>query len=183
MKEIASRYGDALFLLALENNKVNEYQSEMKSWEEIFDANKEIYRLLSSSLIDKDERKKAFQKIAKDMDDSILSFFMIIIDNNRVKYIPYIFQAFNSRCNEHKGVKEGIIFSTTHLDKKVISSINEKIGQKENLKVDLRNEIDKSLIGGIKVVIGDHVYDDSLKYHLEQMRSKLLKKEDINDEN
>lgn len=183
MEEIARRYGEALFSLALEKGKVNEYQSETKTWEDIFNENKEIYSLLGSKFLSKDERKEKLKKISKGMNDDILSFFMVVIDNDRVDHMRNIFIAFNSYCNDYKKVKEGIIYSTIHLDKETISKINEKISKLENQNVDLRNVIDKTLIGGIKVVVSDHVYDDSIKFHLEQMKTTLLKKEDITDEN
>ena len=43
-------------------------------------------------------------------------------------------------------------------------------------KVELKNQIDESLIGGVKIVIKDRVYDSSIKYKLEQLKSSLIKK-------
>ena len=53
--------------------------------------------------------------------------------------------------------------------------IEKKISALEENKVELRNQIDKSLIGGVKVVIGDHIYDDSIKHHLDELKTNLTK--------
>ncbi len=175
MEEVASRYGMALFSLALDLNKVEAFQDEVKQWNEIFNENREIYEVLSSSFLSKKERKDIFVKMTPGMSQEIQNFVLIIIDNNRIHQLEDIFYAFNSFCNEEKGIKEGIIYSVVPLKKDVLNSINEKISKLEKQKVELRNVIDKSLIGGIKVVVCDHVYDDSLKFHVEEMRRNLLK--------
>ncbi len=175
MNELSIRYGQALFSLASDKNQVLEYQEEMKAWEEIFKDNEEIYTILQSAFISQKERKEILKKTLKGMNEDILHLLFVVIDNNRVDLIPDIFIAFNSLCNEMKGVKEGIIYSPFALKKEQISQIEKKISTLENNKVDLRNQIDKSLIGGVKVVIGDHIYDDSIKHHIDELKSNLTK--------
>ena len=175
MNELSIRYGQALFSLASDKNQVLEYQEEMKAWEEIFKDNEEFYTILQSAFISQKERKEILQKTLKEMNEDILHLLFVVIDNNRVDLIPDIFIAFNSLCNEMKGVKEGIIYSPFALKKEQISQIEKKISTLENNKVDLRNQIDKSLIGGVKVVIGDHIYDDSIKHHIDELKSNLTK--------
>lgn len=48
------------------------------------------------------------------------------------------------------------------------------MSEKENKTIVLRQIIDESLIGGIKVQINTRVYDDSIKNKVEKLRSKLL---------
>ena len=50
------------------------------------------------------------------------------------------------------------------------------MSQKEGKKVKLRMIIDESLIGGMRVEIDNHIYDDSLSYKLESLRQELLRK-------
>ena len=175
MNELSIRYGQALFSLASDKNQVLEYQEEMKAWEEIFKDNEEFYTILQSAFISQKERKEILKKTLKGMNEDILHLLFVVIDNNRVDLIPDIFIAFNSLCNEMKGVKEGIIYSPFALKKEQISQIEKKISTLESNKVDLRNQIDKSLIGGVKVVIGDHIYDDSIKHHIDELKSNLTK--------
>ena len=85
--------------------------------------------------------------------------------------------AFNSLCNEYKGVKEGLIYSAFALDKVTVNKIKDKISQLEHMDVELIPHIDPTLIGGVKVVINSHVYDGSIKNQLEKMQIDLLGKE------
>ncbi|MBR0294902.1 MAG: F0F1 ATP synthase subunit delta [Bacilli bacterium] len=177
MEKGVSNYGLALFSYALEPNKVEEYKEEMKKWEEVFHENEEFLVVLDSAFLPKEERKQILKKTCLGMSEYILNFFYIIIDNGHISYLFDIIDAFITYCNEHQGIKEGIIFSTVHLDRNTITKIEEKLSKLENFKVYLRNLIDKSLIGGIKIVIGDHIYDGSLKNRLSEVKKHLLNKE------
>ena len=59
------------------------------------------------------------------------------------------------------------------LIKKQIERIEEGIAKKLGHKVELKNVIDERLIGGVRVVIHDHVYDGSIKYKLETLQNNL----------
>ena len=173
MDGIVSRYAEALFLIAKEDNLIKEYQDEMNVIKDIFVENKEFLEILSSAFLSKEERKDTLSKVLKTSYPSILNFFYVVIDNNRIKYIIDIIDAFNSDCNEYFGVKEGLIYSIEPLSKEQIKKISDKISRIEGVNIYLKNKIDKSLIGGVKVMINDHVYDDSIKHHLEQLKSTL----------
>ena len=109
------------------------------------------------------------------VDKSIVALILVVMENNRTNCLFEIFESFNSYCNEYRGVREGIVYSTLKLDKKVISELEKKISQKEHQQVELKNVIDPALIGGVKVVVHDRIYDGSIKHHLEMMKKDLLK--------
>ena len=177
MNQIAQTYAEALFSLALEENKLSKLQEEGKTLLEIIDDNEDFLLLLDSRFMSKEERQDIASKILKDFDDDIVNFIKVIIDNNRTNYIKDVLQAFNSLCNEYKGVKEGLIYSAFPLNKETINKIKTKISQIEKMDVELISRIDPSLIGGVKVVINSHVYDGSIKNQLEHMQIDLLGKE------
>ena len=177
MNQIAQTYAEALFSLGLEENKLTKLQDEIKALSEIIDDNEGFLLLLDSRFLDRNERKEISDKILKDFDNDIVNLIKVIIDNNRIEYIKDILQAFNSLCNEYKGVKEGLIYSAFPLNKETINKIKKKISQIEKMDVELISRIDPSLIGGVKVVINSHVYDGSIKNQLEKMQIDLLGKE------
>ena len=107
----------------------------------------------------------------------------IVVDNNRALYLLGIFEDFNSLVNEYRGVKEGLVYSTEPLKEAALSKLTAAISKIEKQPIELKNMIDPSLIGGVKVVINDHIYDGSLKHNLEQMKSDLLNKEGTSYEN
>ncbi len=183
MNEIASRYGTALFSLALERNKVSEWQEEVKELKRIFKENSDFIMVLGSSFEPINDRVSMVDKVLVKVDDDIKSLIKILIEHNRIDYLLDVFVAFNSSCNEYRGVDEGLVYSTIPLEEKTINKIEEKISKIESRKVELINKIDPNLIGGVKVVINGHIYDGSIKNQIEMMKINLLKKEEKGNEN
>ena len=182
MEKGVSSYGLALFSLALDLNKVSEYKEEMKKWENVFHENEEFLNVLDSAFLSKSERKEILEKTCQGMSEDILHFMFILIDNGVIKYLFDIIEAFIGYCNEHQGIKEGIIYSTVHLKEDKILEIENKLSKIENQKIYLRNIIDKSLIGGVKIVIGGHIYDGSLKNRLEEVKKQLLNNKEAEED-
>lgn len=175
MNEVASRYGLALFSLAVDQHVVEVWQIEMKELKRIFQENAAFVTLLGSSFKTMDERLSLLDEDLQGVDDDILCFLKVIVKNNRTHYWFDIFDAFNTYCNEYRGISEGLLFTTEPLDESTIRQIEEKISRLEHGQVELHNYLDPTLIGGVKVVISGHIYDDSIKSQIEKMRQSLLK--------
>ena len=175
MESVASRYGLALYSLALEENKIDSWQKDVKTLKSIFEENTDFIMILGSSFISLEERLEIVEKTLVGVDKNIIGLIDVIMENNRTDLILDVFESFNSYCNQYRGVSEGLIYSTLKLDQTVIDQIEKKISKIENSKVELKNVIDPSLIGGVKIVIKDHIYDGSIKHNIEMMKKDLLK--------
>ena len=175
MKEITSRYAEALFSLKRDSNSLVESQKEVKELRKVFEENPDFITLLASYNKTLDEKIEIIDKTLKGVDEEIKTLIKIICQNHRAMYLIEIFDGFNSLVNEYRGVKEGLVYSTEKLSEKQLSDLNKKISEVEQMPTELRNIIDPSLIGGVKIVINDHIYDGSIKHHIEDMRTSLLK--------
>ena len=183
MNELTSRYALALFSLKRDENTLLESQQEVKELRRIIKENDDFVSLLDSHYLTIDERLAIVEKVFASIDGEIKNFIKIIVENNRALYLPEILDDFNSLVNEYRGVKEGLVYSAMPLSEKEVDHISQSISKIERMPIELKNKVDPTLIGGIKVVINDHVYDGSIKHQLEDMRLSLLKKEGVNDEN
>ena len=183
MNELTSRYALALFSIKRDENTLLESQQEVKELRKIIRDNDEFVSLLGSHYLTIDERLAIVEKVFASIDEEIKNFIKIIVENNRALFLPEILDDFNSLVNEYRGVKEGFVYSAMPLNDKEIDHISKSIGEIEKMPIELKNKVDPTLLGGVKVVINDHVYDGSIKHQLEDMRLSLLKKEGVNDEN
>ena len=175
MESVSSRYGLALYSLALDNDKVIEWQKDVKELSRVFKENPDFVMILGSSFLSLEERIDILEKTLVNVDKNIVALIVVVMENNRTSYIYDVFDSFNSYCNQYRGVSEGLIYSTLKLEQTIISQIEEKISKIEKRKVELKNVIDPTLIGGVKIVIHDHIYDGSIKHHIEVMKKDLLK--------
>lgn len=175
MNDIASRYGLALFSIAQDNNKVISLQNEVKEIKRIIDDNPNFITLLNSSFLSIEERLNVIDNTLINVDKDFIALLKIMIVNGRISLFDEVLQAFNSYCNAYRGVDEGLVYSTSPLDEKTKKTIETKISQIEKVDIELINKVDPNLIGGVKVVIHDHVYDGSIKNQIEKMKKDLLK--------
>ena len=177
MLEIAQNYASALLSIAIDENKVIDYQKEVKELSKIIKDNPDFLLLLDSRFLTVSERKEKVSEILVNFSTDIINFIKIIVEHNRVNYLEDILQAFNTLCNENRDIVEGLIYTAFPLEEKTLLKIKNKISQIENREVDLITRIDPSLIGGVKVVINSHVYDGSIKNQIEKMQIDLSRKE------
>ena len=175
MKEITSHYSEALFSLKRDSNQLEESQKEIKELIKVLKQNPDFITLLSSSYKDFKEKEQIIDSVFVGVDEDIRILIKIVTKNHRGQYLVEIFENFNSLVNEYRGVLEGLVYSTEPLSEKELLKLNKTISEIESRPIELKNIIDPALIGGVKVVINDHIYDGSIKHHLESLKLTLLK--------
>lgn len=177
MNEIASRYALALFSISEDLGSTNDFQQQIKEIISLLSENKQFIHVLNSPFLTKEERKNMIKTTFKGFNSNIVNLIYVLIDNNRITYLEDVCFEFNSLTNNKRGVKEGFVYSTEYLSKDLLKKITEAISLKEQKEIELKNLIDSNLIGGVKVVIGNHVYDGSIKNKLNELKTNLINKE------
>ncbi len=170
------RYAAALLDLAIEEKKVPEYKEAIKVLLSTFQANPELSILLSSAFIEDDEKRKTIDRVFSNPElPSLSPFLKVLVDRGRIRDFKDIAKAFNKIANANLLIEEGVIYSTLPLHPEKMAEIERAISLQSRTNVELTNEIDSDLIGGIKVVIHDRIYDGSVANMLSSLQSQLLK--------
>lgn len=177
MDIVSSRYAESLFELAKEEKTIEAYQDDMQKVSAVFQTDSSFVQFFSHVAIDDNVKINLLdQSFKNQISEYVLNFLKLLVMKRRIRYILGICDAFQSLCNDYFGIKVGKVFSPYVLNDDEISKIEKAVSIKENKKVQLRLVIDESLIGGIKVEIDNHVYDNSLSYKLESLKNELLRK-------
>ena len=177
MDSIQNRYALALFSLAKEENLVEDYQEKIKVVRQIIEKNPDYVRILSSYFLSFEEKHALLDQAFSSLDSPhIISFLKVIVDHHRSKELLSICKEFHSLCNAYLGIEEGIVYSVIPLNEEQMQKITEKISTRMNCKVDLKNVLDAMLLGGIKVVVHDHIFDGSLLFKVDELKKQLLGK-------
>ena len=102
------------------------------------------------------------------------NFLRLVIENGRLSALPEIAVQFRSLKNTAGGVTDAIVFSAFPLDEQGVNDIAAVLEKRFGRKLGIKVELDPSLIGGIRAVVGDEVLDTSVKARLEQMKMALI---------
>lgn len=101
------------------------------------------------------------------------NFLKTVIDNGRVDVLPEIAAQFRSLVNASKGSADATVYSAFPLDAAALADLRATLEKRFGRKLELFTKVDESLIGGVRVVVGDEVLDTSVKARLEQMKAAL----------
>jgi len=101
------------------------------------------------------------------------NFLRLVIENRRLGALPVIAQQFRALKNAQGGTADAVVFSAFPIDASALANLSATLEKRFARKLNVRVEQDESLIGGIRVVVGDEVLDTSVKARLEQMKAAL----------
>lgn len=105
--------------------------------------------------------------------DLLVTITYILSVLNQVDDIESIYDEFIDLIKNIKKQVVVEIISAIELDKKTLADIKERLDEKEGLKVRIKNTVDRSIIGGLVLNIGDRVVDLSVKGKIEDLKDRL----------
>ena len=174
MEEVVSRYAAALVSIAKEEQKLEQYKLAVLSVKETFDSNPEVLKFLKSYFVKNEDKNKVVDELTKEFGlKNLTNFIKLLVEKHKIYMFKDIVSEITKGINFELDVYEGFIYSVEPLENVRILEISEVISKKIHKKVELKNKLDSRLIGGVKVVVHDHVFDGSIKYKLETMKEQL----------
>ena len=173
---IAMTYGKALFDAAVELDKIDEIKEEIDQIDGILKKETDYVSLLCNPAIPVVKKKAMIRNVFKGrVSEEVLSFLYILIDKDRMFHYHRIVKEYLKLMDEYRGEAYGKIYSTVPLSQDQLEKFEAEAGKLLREKVKLRNKIDKSLLGGVKLLIDGKLIDASLRASLNDLDYKLKK--------
>ena len=107
------------------------------------------------------------------LDGQAENFVRVLAENNRLDLLPDIRTQFEAFKNEREGVVEAEVLSAFELSEAQLADLVQRLEKKTGRKVRAKVNVDRELIGGIKVVLGDKVIDGSARAQLGALETAL----------
>ena len=101
------------------------------------------------------------------------NFVRVLAENGRLDVLAEIRTQYEVLRNEREGVVEAEVYSAFEMDQAQVADLVARLEKKTGRKVKARVSVDKSLIGGVKIVIGDKVIDGSARAQLAALETAL----------
>ena len=172
---VVNVYSDAFFELSKEKNKLKTHKKDLQAIKEIITEHMELKGAILSPTIEKSDKKNLIKKIFSDIDNDTLNLINVLIDKSRFTVFEDLTRDFNKKYNKEFNISEGKIYSANKLDEKEIKDLEKVLSKKFNKKVELENEIDNKLIGGVSILLDGKRIDNSVKFRLESLKAHLMK--------
>jgi len=168
----ASRYVKSLLGLAVEQNVLEQVHQDMLLFSKVADSNRQFRLMLMSPVIRHDIKRQILEQVFKGKVHQLtMAIFDILTRKNREPLLASIAREFHNAYNEYKGIRKAFIITPTTIDPKLRKEFEQIVkdmsGKKE---VELIERVDKEMIGGFILNVGDRQIDASIKNKLKALK-------------
>lgn len=175
LSTVARPYAEALFAAARDDKAAG-----LSAWAELVDemaqvaAHPAVREALADPRLDDAQRVQVFCGLLKStLPQSARNFIELLVSNDRLLLLPVIAEQFVALKNRHEGTAQVDIASAFELTDAQVKDLVAALEVKFGLKLKPRVTVDPSLIGGVRVAVGDQVLDTSVQAQLARMRDTL----------
>ena len=170
----ARRYAEAVFQLATRDKALDAYGEGLDNASSIVGQGDvlDVLRNPARPLAQRTDLVDAL--LATRVPEPVLKLVGLLVERGRIDRIGAVAAEYHRMLNELNGVVEAVAKTAMPLTEDETAALQKKVAGMTGRTVDLRVEIDESLIGGITVRVGDTLYDASVRGRLERLRERLV---------
>ena len=173
--EIAARYSKALFQLESSLEEQENRLALLKGFADDFSKNNEIRNFFLSPQIPLEEKNRVIENgLKKTEDQLVIKFLKFLLLKGHLKLIPLITKEYEQEILEKKGILEGKLRTSIPIEKTVKEHLLKSLEKLFRKKIELKEIVDPSLIGGGVVSVNNQLLDFSLKGKLDKLKEDLL---------
>ena len=172
---VARRYAKALFDYATDQKAIDKVNKDLIVIEEAIDSSPELRSFLSNPVISLDKRQEILNFLWEDrVDANSLRFLMFLAKKSKLALLKDISGRYRELYRQAKNILNVKIISNIVLHKQEINDICHHLKLKWRKDIEPVTEIRKDILGGIKIQIGDIIYDFSLSSQLEKFKNSVM---------
>jgi F-type H+-transporting ATPase subunit delta len=175
MEEIARVYGDSLFEVAKEEEKLDELREQLGQFADAVRENHDLQVFLFSPYFSSAEKRDGISKAVSGADPELVNFLELLAEKHRMPAIFRIRQRFDDLWAEENRRLDVRLTSAIELDKSVVNRVGKEIERQTDRKIDLTSEVDPEVLGGLVLRVGNMVLDASIRTKLERLRKEVAK--------
>ena len=167
------RYADALVAAGAANGSVERIETELEQVLDLLDRN-DVGAFIADPLV-ASEGKAAVLKdtIPHTFEPALTHFVLMLFARGHLSRLGKIAELFYQRASSLRRKAAGTLATAYPLYPEMTARIEAEVGEVLGKEVHLRVREDRSLLGGVRVQVGDFVMDDTVERRLEDMRRQL----------
>jgi F-type H+-transporting ATPase subunit delta len=170
---IARPYAEAVFRIAQEKKALAGW-SERLSLLSAIAGDAQVQSCISNPQLSPAQKSELFKAMAgKALDGDEANLIQVLAKNERLSVLPEIADLYEALKGAEEGVKDATIYSAFALSEAQLQGLIKDLEARFASKLKAQVVVDQSLIGGVKIVVGDQVLDTSVRGKLDAMASAL----------
>ena len=166
------RYAQAVFEIALESNKLKEWQSDLDKIAELT-QNIEFTSLIENPKLPFDRKSKLAREILGKMNPMALNLVYLLIAKGKLRNAIELADEYKRMLNDHYGIKTAQVTTAIALDTTEREKLNSHLAKIIGKKVDMNIDVNPDILGGFIARIDDSLIDGSIRNKLEALKKSL----------
>ncbi|EUJ24154.1 F0F1 ATP synthase subunit delta [Listeria grandensis] len=172
--EVANRYAVALFEVAKDEQLIDQFDTELAIVKEAIEQNNDFRTLVENPTITVEAKKNMIATVFTGLTPVLQDFIFLLIDRGREDYLAVIIDRYLNKVKEARGIADADVYSVIPLSEAEQAELSKAFAAKMSKnELTIHNHIDPSLLGGVRVVIGNRIYDGSLKSKLRDLERQI----------
>lgn len=174
MAEVSKEYGTALFMLACEEQKQEEYAAALQTVETAFAQNEGFLDMLCSPSIPLAERLGVIDTVfVACLPNHMLSYVKLLCEKGRLGGFCEAAEAYRALLDASRHVANVTVTSAVELTDDEKQKLTKKLEQMEKGRVRADYIVDESVLGGLVVEIDGRILDGSLRHRLQEVKEVM----------
>jgi F-type H+-transporting ATPase subunit delta len=173
LEEIARVYSEALFEVAQEKGNLDEIHEQLGEIADALAENRDLQVFFFSPYFSSKEKRDGISRAIEGADRELVNFLELLAEKHRMPALFRIRKRFDelwAKENKRLGV---IVTSAVELDSQIVESIGAEIEKQTGQTIELESQVDPSIIGGLRLQVGNMVLDASIRSRLEKLRREV----------
>ena len=171
--EIAKRYASAIYNIAKSSDSINEVSEVLNIFMENYEEEEEFRKILEDPLKKFSEKEKFLEKSFDHFTKESLGIVKYIVRKQRLSLVGDIKECFLKLYYEENNKLPITAIFAKELSEEQRELLIEKLEKKYGKKIVLNLEVDKEIIGGGILKIGNEVINGSIKNQIEEMKKNF----------
>ena len=161
--------------MANTGGKLDAVKSDMEAVVAICAESKDLRNLLRNPIVKVEDKKAVLAKIFANTDKITQDFVAYLTEKRRESELSNVASQFITAYNEMKGIASATVVSATALSDDTMNQMKAYVGGLLGKQdIELSNEVDASIIGGVIIKHEDKLMDKSVSKELREIRKTLI---------
>ena len=175
VESVDKGYARALLELAEQSGELAGIASEVADIRSMLEHQADLRRLLGSRVLAASERAQVIRNVFDGRVTPVLhAFLQVINEKSRLDRLSLILEAFELLLAEKQGRMDVDAWVAGELDTALVREVADRIGAAFGKQVTLKQHVDPSLVGGMKIRVGDQMIDGTVTTQLKLIREGMI---------
>jgi F-type H+-transporting ATPase subunit delta len=173
-QQVAKKYARALMLSVKDKGLVDLAAEQFVGLRPIIAGDPELRSFLSAPQIATETKEEVVRTVfGGRLDVLLLQFLMVLIEKHRVNYLLEIIDEFDRLVKAEKGILKATVITAVPMSEQEEEQVITQLTAKTGMKIELEPKVDRSIIGGMIVMMHNQIIDGSIKHYLKTIEEQL----------